>query len=437
MSTTGNRRPNILFLFTDDQRFDTIGALGNEQIVTPNMDALVANGVCFTHATIMGSTVPAVCCPSRAMMMSGRSLYRAPLDLAGMTTFPEVFRAAGYETFSTGKWHNEPASFARSFSAGDKIFFGGMSDHFAVPVQDFDPTGEYPKARAYTGEKFSTDMFTDASVRFLREYRQDAPFLLYTSYTAPHDPRTPPQKYKDMYNPDDIPLPPNFMPEHPFDNGEMTIRDEELAPWPRTPDVIRRHIADYYGMISHLDDDIGRLLETLHETGHAENTIIVFAGDNGLAVGQHGLMGKQNMYEHSVRVPLVITGPGIPQGRQTEALCYLLDIFPTLCDLAGLDIPEAVEGESLAPIISGQRTQLRDSLFFAYRDCQRAVRDDRYKLIEYYVDGTRTTQLFDVAEDPWEMINLAGEPDYADELARLREELARWQAEVDDPLAVP
>ncbi len=437
MPTTADRRPNILFIFTDDQRFDTIGALGNEQIVTPSMDALVANGICFTHAAIMGSTIPAVCCPSRAMLMSGRTLYRAPRDLAATITFPEVFRAAGYETFSTGKWHNEPPSFARSFSAGDKIFFGGMSDHLAVPVQDFDPTGRYPKDRAYTGEKFSTDMFTDASVRFLRDYRGEAPFLLYTSYTAPHDPRTPPQKYKDMYDPDDITLPPNFMPEHPFDNGEMTIRDELLAPWPRTPEVVRQHIADYYGMISHIDDDIGRLLETLEDTDHADNTIIVFAGDNGLAVGRHGLMGKQNMYEHSVRVPLVITGPGIPRGRRTDALCYLLDIFPTLCDLTGLEIPQPVEGQSLAPIISGQRTQLRDSLFFAYRDCQRAVRDDRYKLIEYYVDDARTTQLFDVAQDPWELNDLAEEAAYADELARLRELLTRWQTEVDDPLVEP
>ncbi len=432
MSTA--ERPNVLFLFTDDQRFDTIHALGNEIIRTPNMDSLVANGVSFTHATIMGSTMPAVCCPSRAMLMSGRTLYRAPRDLAATVAFPEVFQQAGYTTFSTGKWHNEPASFARCFADGAKIFFGGMSDHHQVPVHDFDPTGRYPQQARYTGEKFSSELFADAAVEFLHKRDPQRPFLLYFSSTAPHDPRTPPQQYADMYHPADIPLPENFMPRHPFDNGEMEIRDEQLAPWPRTPDVVRRHLADYYGMISHLDDHIGRVLEALEATGEADKTIIVFAGDNGLALGQHGLLGKQNLYEHSVRVPLVISGPGLPAGERRQALCYLLDIFPTLTDLIGLETPEAVEGISLAPVIKGEAEQVRDDLFFAYRNCQRCLRDRRYKLIEYLVNGTTTTQLFDIVADPWETSNLAGNSDYSEQLMAMRRRLTDWQAEVDDPL---
>ena len=427
--------PNILFLFTDDQRFDTIRALGNEDIITPNMDALVRDGTTFTHACIMGSMSGAVCMPSRAMLMSGRTLFHVPHNLADTVTFPEILHGTGYTTFGTGKWHNGPASFARSFTCGAKIFFGGMSNHLKVPVNDFDPTGAYPKEKRYVGRKFSSELFTDVTVDFLRQYDDNAPFLAYVPYTAPHDPRMPPEDYAKMYDPRKIPVPKNFMPEHPFDNGEMKIRDEKLAPWPRTPEIVQRHIADYYGMITHLDAQIGRILAALKETGHADNTIIVFAGDNGLAVGQHGLMGKQNLYDHSIRVPLIIAGPGIPKGRRTDALYYLLDLFPTLCDLIGLPIPESVEGHSLTPIIMGQKQKARDNLFFAYKGIQRAIRDEEYKLIEYTVEGASTTQLFHLKNDPWEINNLSADPDYASRLARLREEMVRWQKEVDDPMA--
>ncbi|KPL09744.1 hypothetical protein AMJ85_06145, partial [candidate division BRC1 bacterium SM23_51] len=186
--------------------------------------------------------------------------------------------------------------------------------------------------------------------------------------------------------------------------------------------------------ITHLDAQIGRVLAALEETGHAQNTIIIFSGDNGLAVGQHGLLGKQNLYEHSVRVPLIISGPGLPEGEKRDALCYLLDVFPTLCDLVGLAVPESVEGQSLVPIMTGEKRKVRDSLFFAYKDLQRAVRDDRCKLIEYSVGDTRTTQLFDLRSDPWEMNNLSPDPKSSECLARLRKEMARWQKELGDPL---
>jgi len=437
MATKANKAgklPNILFLFTDDQRFDTIHALGNKEIVTPNMDSLVHNGVSFTHASIMGSMSGAVCMPSRAMLMSGRTLFRAPDDLADTITFPEILHEAGYTTFGTGKWHNGPASFAKGFTTGSKIFFGGMSNHLKVPVHDFDPTGKYLQEKKYIGKKFSSELFSNAAIKALREYKDDKPFLMYVSYTAPHDPRMAPKEYEDMYKPKELNLPENFMPEHPFDNGELVIRDEKLAPWPRTPEIVRQHIAAYYAMITHLDVYIGKLLETLKETGHADNTIIIFAGDNGLAVGQHGLLGKQNLYEHSIRVPLVITGPNIPKGKKSDALCYLLDIFPTLCELTGLPIPKTVEGKSLVPAITGEKQHLRDTLFFAYKNVQRAVCDERYKLIEYFVEGTRRTQLFDLANDRWEVNNLSEAPEHAEQLARLREEMTRWQKEVADRL---
>jgi arylsulfatase A-like enzyme len=235
-----------------------------------------------------------------------------------------------------------------------------------------------------------------------------------------------------MYDPQEIDLPPSFLPEHPFDNGEMVVRDEKLAPWPRTADDVRRHTAEYYAMITHLDHQIGRVLQVLKSTGHAEDTIVVLAGDNGLAIGRHGLFGKQNMYEHSLHVPLIMSGPGVPQNQRTDSLCYLLDIYPTLCELLDIPTPSSVEGESLVPALREPNAAIRDTLTFAYRGVQRAARDARFKLIEYVVDGQRTTQLFDLRADPWETNSLTDSSLYAGHLTRMRVELERSRDALDD-----
>jgi arylsulfatase A-like enzyme len=441
-------RPNILFLFTDDQRFDTLQALNNPAVRTPNMDRLVRQGTAFTNAHIMGGTIGAVCSPSRAMMLTGQTLFHIDESIVRpkpegersrepkpFHLYPELLRGAGYETFGTGKWHNGPQLYARCFGTGDNIFFGGMSDHLQVPIANYDPTGEYPREQRGVGEKFSSELFSDAAVGFLRNRDQDKPFLAYVSYTSPHDPRMAPAKYVAMYPPEDIEVPANFLPEHPFDNGEMRIRDENLAPFPRTEAVIKQEIAGYYAMITEVDDQIGRILDTLEETGQAENTIVIFAGDNGLAVGQHGLLGKQNMYEHSIRVPLLIAGPGVPAGQTRDTLVYLSDLFPTICDFAGIATPVTVEGKSLLPAIR-ENQQIRDSIFAAYRDFQRCVKTDRWKLILYHVKGEETVQLFDLQADPMERNDLARQPEHAATIAELREELVTWMRLVDDPLDI-
>ena len=446
-------QPNVLFFFTDDQRFNTIAALGNPEIHTPNLDAMVGEGVAFTHAHIMGGSAGAVCMPSRAMMMTGRSLFH--LEGAGAQIprehrlMGEVFRDAGYETFGTGKWHNGADAYARSFTAGAHIMFGGMADHWNVPVCDFRPDGRYPvnplcpqpmqsnRGGSRTADHIlcgchSTDLFADATASFIRERPADGPFFAYLSFMAPHDPRTMPKEFLDLYDPNALSLPENYMPGHPFDNGELKIRDEMLEQWPRTEDAVRRHLAEYYAMISHVDAAIGRVLDALRESGEYDNTILVFAGDNGLAVGCHGLMGKQNLYDHSVRVPLLMAGPGVPRNEMRDALCTLIDIFPTLCGLCGLDVPETVEGADLRPVMADPHAVLRDRLFTAYMGVQRAVRDERFKLIEYVVDGYRHTQLFDLASDPAEIRNRALDPAFEETVARLRRDLRRWQTDLDD-----
>ncbi len=438
-------RPNILILFTDDQRFNTIHALGNDEIRTPNMDALAQAGTAFTRAHINGGQHGALCAPSRASLMTGRPLFR--LFETGdripeeHTMMPERFAEAGYATFGTGKWHNDRSAYARAFQEGGNIYFGGMhwpSDggHEAPLLNQFDPTGEFPKEERQPVQGYSSTLFADAAIGFLNNRRgNEQPFFAYVSFTSPHDPRTPPAPYDSWYPPDSVSLPVNFMPEHPFDNGELRVRDEMLLPHPRTPEAVREDLGLYYGMISEVDAQIGRILDALEANGQRDNTLIVFAGDNGLAVGSHGLLGKQNLYEHSMRVPLILVGPGIPQGATRDALVYLYDLFPTLAEHAGLSIPETVEGRSLAPVLRDPEASVRDAVFYAYRDLQRGVRTaDNWKLIRYNVEGATQTQLFNLNEDPDELNNLATDPTHADRLDQLNALLLEESTANDDPL---
>lgn len=426
------KRPNVLFLFSDDQRTDTIRALGNPNIVTPNLDRLVGEGMTFNRAYCMGAQQGAVCVPSRAMMMSGRTLFRVSEKLEDTTTWPQVFKQAGYSTFGVGKWHNQPPSFLNTFEAGKAIFFGGMSDPYTMPVQDL--SSDHQLGGKRNSEKHATELFADAAIEFLQNRKGDNPFALYVAFTLPHDPRKSPAEYRKQYDPAKLPLPKNFLPQHPFNNGELVVRDEKLAPWPRTPEIVREHLADYYACVTYLDAQVGRILDALKQTGQYENTIIVFAGDHGLAIGSHGLFGKQNLYEHSMRTPLIIAGPGVPKNRKSDAFCYLLDLFPTLCDLAGLQIPAGVEGLSLSPVISGKQKTRRNVIFTAYRHVQRAVRDDRWKLIVY--PQINRTQLFDLKNDPFEINDLSANPKFKSQLGRMTELLKKQQAEAGDGQAL-
>ncbi|WP_316818319.1 sulfatase-like hydrolase/transferase [Pedobacter nyackensis] len=405
---------NVLVILTDDQRFNTIRALGNKEIYTPNLDQLVKGGTTFTQAHIMGSLGGAVCAPSRAMLLTGRSVFKVHQDGGNIPpnekTFPELFRENGYRTFSTGKWHSDLQSFNRSFASGDNIFFGGMHQekaggHWKPRLNHYDPEGQYKNG--FQADKFSSICYADAAINFLNQ-PQDTPFLMYVAFTAPHDPRTPPEEFLSLYDKDKISLPGNFMPRHPFNNGELTVRDEQLLPVPRNPDSVKQEIAKYYAMITEVDHEIGRIMEALRKTGQIDHTIIVLAGDNGLAVGQHGLLGKQNLYDHSMRVPLIFSGPGIPVNKQTDALCYLTDVFPTLCKISNLPLPETVNGRPLNDAFTKNKFAGRDRLFLTYSNLQRAIIKDNKKLILYNVDGDHPVQLFDLSKDPLEINNLAG-----------------------------
>ncbi len=442
------RKKNILFIVTDDQRFDTIHALGNPLISTPNLDALVRRGTAFTRAHIPSGICGAVCMPSRAMIHTGRQpfhLYGQGEDLPPeQITLGETLQKAGYETIGLGKWHNGCPGYARSFTQGAKIFFGGMWDHWNVPTCRYDPSGAYDNVVNFVVDffhnnqpmkqhcdefnpgKHSSEMLTDAAIEMLRKNAGgDKPFFEYVAYLAPHDPRTMPEEFRRMYDPEKIPLPPNFMETIETNYPLMRHRDEQLAAYPRDPAEIRRNIAEYYGMISHLDHEIGRLLDALHESGEEDNTIVVFTGDNGLALGQHGWMGKEDCYEHSIRIPLIFAGPGIPQNARREAYVYLMDIYPTLCELVGAPVPDSVDGQSFAGLLCEhpKADRHRDVLYLAFEIWIRGVKDSRYKLIEYVNDdgpGQHFTFLYDLREDPWEIHNLAGLSEYSAKLQEMR-----------------
>ena len=438
-------RPNFLFMIADDHRYSALGALGAEAVQTPVFDQLIADGTCFTQAHIMGSTSGAVCMPSRGMLMTGRGLFDTPDPLPDdAQLLPELLGQSGYATFGTGKWHNRRPSYARCFSQSGRVFFGGMNDQFAMPVNDFDPAGEYPPEETYIADGFATTVFADDMIEFLASRDPDGqPFFAYIAFTSPHDPRTPPAPYDTMYDPDDIELPPNFMPEHPFDTGVRDIRDELLAAYPRSEAEIKRHIADYYGMISQMDMEIGRILDALDAQGLRDNTVVVYTSDHGLGVGQHGLMGKQNLYDHSMRIPLIMRGPGVPVNLRSAARLYLHDMYPTILQLADVDVPETCAGHSLASLLSQATTKHRKQIFSAYQSLfghpagapyQRSVKDERHKLIQTVVAGSETWQLFDLVDDPHELTDLIHQPAYASAIAGLKQMLRRRQSRAKDPL---
>uniref|UniRef100_UPI003593054F sulfatase-like hydrolase/transferase n=1 Tax=Aquiflexum sp. TaxID=1872584 RepID=UPI003593054F len=423
-------KPNVLFLFTDDQRADALSFTGNKHIQTPNIDQLAREGSFFTNAYVMGGHHGAICAPSRAMMLSGKSLFHVYDRLKDVETMPMRFGNHGYVTFGTGKWHNEKEAFEASFQQGSQVFLGGMADHFNIAVRELSDEGILSEP---VMQGFSTDLFADAAINFIDEYSasgQENPFFCYVSFTVPHDPYSPAPEYIDRYNQDSLPLPANYMPYHPFVFDDMTVRDENLTSWPRKPEVIQAILADYYALIHHLDDRIGDIVEVLKKNNLYDNTIIVYAADNGLAVGSHGLLGKQNLYEHSTRVPVILKGPGIPENEHFDAFVYLYDLYPTLAELAGIPPPEGIDGLSLSNVLNGTINEIRSSLFTAYRHTVRSVREKEWKLIRY--PERDYTQLFNLSSDPHEMINLAGDSQYDKKTEELMALLKVWQQQSGD-----
>lgn len=465
---TAAERPNILFILADDQSpFDLKVYNPKSALQTPNIDRLAAGGTVFDGAYHMGSFSGAVCTPSRHMIMSGRTVWHLPIAPGALknglcppnleqNTIPAVFNRAGYATMRTCKQGN-------SYEAANKQF---TVRHDATKRGGTAETGSAWHAEqvlAYLAERETT--------------KERKPFLIYYGFSHPHDERDGTPELLAKYgatnhtdrsapparNDKQPALPANYLPQHPFPHGHPGLRDEVAVSgvWERRDEAtIRNEVGREFACSENIDVQIGRVLARLEALGELQNTIIVYTADHGIAIGRHGLQGKQNLYEHTWRVPFIVQGPGVKAGVRVQGNIYLLDVLATLCDLAGIKLPESNEGTSFRPVLEGKQANIRDVLYGVYnggtKPGMRSVKKGDWKLIKYDVlnGSVEKTQLFNLADNPHEFlqehhdpkvteltgatptagqVNLAGDPKYADKLKEMETLLLAEMRRLDDP----
>ncbi len=433
--------PNILFLFADDMTTrEFLRDKSERQLQIPNIDKLINSGTTFTNTYLMGSWVNAVCVSSRTCLNTGYSVWKgakAYKNKGALLTkaterrelLPQLLKAAGYKTYLTGKWH---------VLADPKLVFDetevvrtGMPktniDHYNRPVENqadsWNPAD--PNLGGYfEGEKHWSEITADCAINYLgRNKDSNEPFFMYVAFNAPHDPRQAPKEFQELYPVSKIKLPKNFESENKYAEAinVKNVRDETLAPYPRTPFAIRTHLSEYYAITTHLDVQIGRILDALRESGKLENTIIVFAADNGLSVGENGFMGKQNMFDAAMKVPLVISGKGFEKNKKIPAKIYLQDLMPTFLDLAGSKIPEFVEYQSLMPLVKNDKSEIHQEIYIGFMETQKAIIDGDFKLISY--PNIDVALLFDLTSDPYEMNDLSKDEKFSETLKKLEAKL--------------
>lgn len=476
-SVQSKNKPNIVFLFADDFTYSAIHAMGNNLINTPNLDRLTRSGTSFTHAYNMGGWHGAICVASRSMIISGTSIWEA-LEVekqwqqsdgqAVEDTWGRLMERQGYHTYMTGKWHTR-ADVEKVFQTTNDVQPGGMPPDYWVgndstgriiseayadgrdlaevlplgynrPLNEqdtlwsaSDPThGGYWKGGTHWSEVVKNN-----ALDFIgHAEKSDDPFFMYLAFNAPHDPRQAPQQFLDMYPLEDIPLPESWLPEYPYKDSignSPTLRDEALAPYPRTPLAIKTHMKEYYAIVSHLDQQIGEILDALEAAGKMDNTYIFFTGDHGLSVGRHGLIGKQSLFDHSIRVPLMIAGPDIPKDNRVSEEVYLQDIMATSLQLAGIEKPSYVYFNSFLDLVQGRQKESHyPAIYGAYVNFQRMIRKDGFKLLVY--PKVNKVLLFDLENDPNEIADLSEIPKHGDRVRSLFADLVELQLEMKDSL---
>ena len=450
--------PNILFLFADDYTYNAINSLGNNIIETPNLDRLVRNGTHFTNVFNMGGWNGAVCVASRSMIITGKTIWDAKsisdqwskkenLE-AAQQSWGKLLEQKGYQTYMTGKWHvsinpNEVFQTVRNVRPGmPRDFFkkenGKGYDRPKEGQADLWRASDSLNGGFWEGGKHWSEVIKDDALDFLKQAdSEEAPFFMYLAFNAPHDPRQSPQSFLDRYPLNTIPLPENWLPEYPFKDAignPKTLRDEALAPFPRTPYAIKTHIKEYYAIISHLDEQIGKILDSLEASGKADNTYIFFTSDHGLSVGKHGLLGKQSMFDHSIRVPLIITGPAIPRGKSIDHEIYLQDIMATTLELGDVSTPDSIDFKSFLNLAKGKdkKPLYPEGIYGAYMNYQRMIRKDNFKLLVY--PKINKVLLFDLKNDPHEMNDLSNNPGYFERTKSMFRDLINLQIKMKDTL---
>jgi choline-sulfatase len=458
------RRPNILYIIVDDQSpFDFKFYNPASTLQAPVIERLAAEGMVFDAAYHMGSFSGAVCVPSRHMVMCGRTVWHLPIGPGSATcpprleqqTIPAVFNRAGYDTLRTCKKENCYEAASGQFTMRhDATKRGGTAE--AGSAWHADRVLEHLAARQAS--------------------RDTDPFLIYLGFSHPHDTRDGTPELLTKYgatnhadkastpaaDPRQPPLPANWLPKHPFDNAHRDVRDEVAVSgvWDhRDEATIRNEIGREYACSENVDIQVGRVLDRLEAMGELENTWIFYTSDHGIAIGRHGLQGKQNLYEHTWRVPLIVKGPGVKPGSRVAGNIYLGDSLATLCDIAGIPAPETNEGTSFLPVLEGRQKVVRDVLYGVYSGGQkpgmRSVRRGDWKLIKYESPaGGLHTQLFNLRENPHELLaehhdpvvskslpavpeagqkNLADDPPHATRRAEMEALLLTEMQRHDDP----
>lgn len=469
--------PNIVFLFADDLSYQAVRALGNDEVHTPNIDRLAQAGTTFTHTYNMGGWNGAICVASRSMMISGQYIWSAQRmaeawrdkDSTALShTWGRIMDRHGYNTYMSGKWHvAAPADFV--FEVAKHIRPGMPRDNWGkmkpehrkllqenntpdvdlkaiMPVGYHRPNDENDNSWSpydtsfqgfWKGGKHWSEVLKDDALGYIEEASQkEDPFFMYLAFNAPHDPRQAPKSFVDQYPLDQLSVPENFLPRYPYadDIGNSPgLRDEALAPYPRTEYAVKVHRQEYYAIITHLDEQIGRILDALEASGKMDNTYIFFSADHGLSVGHHGLIGKQSLFDHSVRVPLMVTGPGIPAGQRLDQDIYLQDIMATSLEMAGIEQPDYVDFKSFLGLAKGEsQEQHYSEIYGAYVKYQRMIRKDGYKLVVY--PNVPKVLLFNMEEDPLEMNDLSEEANQQEKVDALFKDLQNLQAKMEDDL---
>ena len=478
------KKPNFVFIYTDDQRFDTVGLIGNNEVKTPHLDDLANNGAVFSHAYNMGAWHGAICVASRSMIISGKSVWNAKREVEESkdkselikNTWPRLFKQNGYNTYMTGKWHVQlpiekifdsiknkrpgmPDDNRGLFAEGlwkwqkESGNVENLSEYMPIgygrPVDEFDKTwnpDDSIHGGFWQGGKHWSEVLADDANDLIDDAANNqSPFFMYLAFNAPHDPRQAPKKFLDLYPLDSIKLPPNYKENHPYFNeiGSMPgVRDESLAPYPRNEFAIKKHIQEYYAIISHLDEQVGKIIDHLKKRDLIDNTYIIFTSDHGLAVGQHGLIGKQSLYDHSIRVPMIISGPNIKKGSWYNQDIYLQDIVPTSLDLANIEVSSEMDFNSFKEILFDESSdQINNGIYGTYGCCpgnyfnyQRIIRKDGFKLM--FFPKNQRIELYNVEDDPFELNNLAGDENYYEKILSLGNDFIELQNNYNDTLNI-
>ncbi|MGL4852944.1 MAG: sulfatase family protein [Phocaeicola sp.] len=476
------KRPNILYIMSDDHSYQTIGAYGYGLNETPNIDRLSTEGMRFDRCFVTNS----ISGPSRACMITGKFSHKNGFyDNAHSTVFdgsqqtlPKLLKAAGYQTAVIGKWHlkSEPTGF----------------DYYSVHYDQ----GEYynphfmengQKRVPYQG--YATDLTTDNTIRYLEGADKTKPFFVMMQFKAPHRNWMSAPEKLSMYEEVIFPEPSNLFDTYEGRAAaaaqEMTIdkhmtlaydlklegmdksggvgerkrmTPEQLKQWddhymPIAEELkqkgldgkalvswkYQRYMRDYLKCISSVDDNVGRMLDYLEKTGEIDNTVIIYTSDQGFYMGEHGWYDKRFMYEESLRTPFLIRAPKGLKGQSTKAMIQNIDFAPTILDMAGLAIPEDIQGESFRQVVTGEKEKAKEAVYYHYYEFpdphavkkHYGIRTERYKLIHFY-DDIDTWELYDLQTDPQEMKNLINEPSQQERIGELKDQLQGLLVKYDD-----